>query len=475
MTTETARTKIIATIGPATQEIETLCQLIDAGLDAFRLNFSHGSHIVHEKTIRNIRKACLERGVELPVILDLCGPKLRIGEIPEPFMVTAGDRIVITTEDIPGTKERIATSYKALPSDVKPGDRILIDDGLIELTVETTEGTDVTCVVRNGGLVKSNKGMNLPGAKLSTPSITEKDRQDVKFGVERGVDFIALSFVRSHTDIIELQSLLRKLDSRIPVIAKIEKPEAIQDIENIIATADAVMVARGDLGVEMATEDVPILQKMIIRRCNAHNKPVITATQMLESMIHNPRPTRAEASDVANAVFDGTDAVMLSAETSVGDHPVAAVRIMNSIVRRAERQINPMHRMRKDDIPGLSRDDFGIIMSRAACAIAEDTEASAIFAITKSGRTARLLSKYRIQTPIFAFTGARSVVRELAIVWGVNGVLLEGMTDTDSSLKMVTDLSLRMGYAKEGENVVFVAGIPLLQTNKVNMIKVEEL
>ncbi len=475
MIEETARTKIIGTIGPATQDTETLRELIDAGLDAFRLNFSHGSHDVHAQTILNIREACSLSRVELPIILDLCGPKLRIGDVPEPFNLASGDRIRITTDDVPGNRDRISTIYKALAKDVRPKDLILIDDGLIELEVERVEGTEVFCVTREGGTVKAHKGMNLPGAVLSTPSVTEKDRMDIEFGVAHGVDFIALSFVRSHTDILELKSILKELGSPIPVIAKIEKPEAIKDIEKIIAATDMVMVARGDLGVEMPTEEVPILQKMIIRRCNAHNKPVITATQMLESMIHNPRPTRAEASDVANAVFDGTDAVMLSAETSVGEHPVLTVRIMNSIVRRAEQQINPMHRMRKEDIPGLAKDDLAIIVSRAACSIAEDTNASAIFAITKSGRTARLLSKYRIQTPIYAFTGSRTVVRELALVWGVNGALVEGMTDTDTSLKMVTDFSLESGFARKGDKVVFVAGIPLLQANRVNMIKVEEL
>jgi pyruvate kinase len=470
-----AKTKIICTIGPATKSVEKLTELMEAGMDVARLNFSHGSYPDHLETITNIREASKKYGRPIPILLDLCGPKLRIGEVKEEFSIAKGEEIIITTENIIGTRDKISTVYQDLPKDVKINDKILIDDGLIKLSVTKTEGTEVFCTVIDGGVIKSKKGMNLPGVNVSSPSITDKDKDDVLFGIKNKVDFFALSFVRSWKDIQDLREFIQKNNDgkNKMIVAKIEKPEAISDIEGIIQEADMVMVARGDLGVEMNTEDVPILQKMIIEKCNYYNKPVITATQMLESMIHNARPTRAEASDVANAVFDGTDAVMLSAETSVGEYPIQTVQIMDKIARRAEQK---NWAMRTQFAPCYDEDmKLAGDLSSAACAIARDIKAAAIIAITKSGRTAKLLSRYRIATPILAFTEDEEVIKTLSIMWGVQGEAIDNLADTDTTLARSKELAIERGYVKKGDVVVFVAGIPLFISNVVNMIKVEKI
>lgn len=468
-----AKTKILGTIGPATGSVEGLTKLIHAGMDVARLNMSHGSHELHAETIGNIRKASEQTGMPLPILLDLCGPKIRIGEVQEEFILQTGDSIIITTDTVIGSRQRISTTYENLPRDVKRGDTILIDDGLIRLEVRGINGNDVECITVYGGVVKSKKGMNLPKVNISISSITEKDRMDLEFGIQHGVDFIALSFVRSRDDIKELRWLLKDRGAAIPVVAKIEKPEAIEDIDGIIQETDIVMVARGDLGVEMETEEVPILQKMIIEKCNDYNKPVITATQMLESMVTNAKPTRAEASDVANAVFDGTDAVMLSAETSVGKYPTQAVSIMNTIVLKAEERPDPrkhIHLRRKKG--SLSHADH---ICRAACIMAEDAEASAIIAITKSGRTAQKLSRFRPHIPIIAFTESEDVIRKLKIVWGVQGELIDRVEETDATLNKAKKAALALGYVSRGDTVIYVTGIPLVESSQANMIKLEEI
>ena len=468
-----AKTKIIGTIGPASDSVEGLKMLIAAGLDVARLNMSHGSHELHDRTIQNIRKAAEQTGRPLPVLLDLCGPKIRVGELQEEFILQEGDEIVITTEDIPGTKHRISTTYAGLHDDVKRGNIILIDDGLIRLEVVDITGRDILCKTIYGGTVKSKKGINLPNVDISISSITEKDRKDLEFGIQHGVDFIALSFVRNRDDIKELRWILKDRGASIPIVAKIEKPEAIQDIDGIIEETDIVMVARGDLGVEMETEEVPILQKMIIEKCNDFNKPVITATQMLESMVVNPKPTRAEASDVANAVFDGTDAVMLSAETSVGKYPREAVSIMNTIVKKAEERPDPrkhIHLRRRKDFHNHADH-----ICRAACIMAEDAGASAIITITKSGRTPQVLSRFRPHVPILAFTESEEVIRKLKIIWGVQGEILDSVGETDETLNKARRTALSLGYVSRGDTVIYVTGIPLVESSQANMIKLEEL
>lgn len=468
------RTKIICTIGPASAETETIIRLARNGMNIARINMSHGSDESKLAIVENIRKAEKMIGYPIPIIADLCGPKLRLGEIKEPFEISEGEELIITSENITGTRERVSTSYKHLPSDVKKGDPVLINDGLIKLEVIDKTDTDIICKVIDGGLIQSRKGINLPGTKLSIPLITEKDKKDIDFGIKNGADFFAMSFVTSGADIRELKSIITGKAQDIPVIAKIERPAAVNDIDSICGESDAVMIARGDLGVEVLPEEVPMIQKMIISKCIEKNTPVITATQMLESMISSPRPTRAEASDVANAVLDGTDAVMLSGETSVGSYPVETVSMMKRICGKAEKKGFYINRMRlrrdKDENSG----DFLVNnMTRAVCSFAVDIDAAAIIVITKTGKTARMLSRFRINTPVIAFVEKEKIIKYLTPVWGVKGELIDNMSDTDSTLKRAKELALKLGYIKTGDHVIFVAGIPLLESNKVNMMKVE--
>ena len=468
-----ARTKIICTIGPASESVDKLAQLIRAGMDVARLNFSHGGYDEHSKVIQNIKEASNQVGQPIPILMDLCGPKLRIGMVEEGVILKEGDTIVITTQEIIGTKNRISTNYDKLLLDVKPGNFILIDDGLIKLKVLSVSDVEANCEVIYGGALKSKKGINLPGVSLSIPSITEKDKQDLEFGLSHNIDFVALSFVRHHRDILELKELMKRKGIIRPIVAKIEKPEAISDINAIIRESDMVMVARGDLGVEVNTEEVPILQKMIIEKCNYYGRPVITATQMLESMVKSPRPTRAEASDVANAVLDGTDALMLSAETSVGLYPVQAVTIMDSIARKIEEKRRPI----KDFTNVIQEEDFKLVdrISRGACVLANDINASAILVITKTGRTAKYLSRYRPNTPIIAFTDNLDVLKQLNVVWGVKAERIPGISDTDTTLNDTKNLAKKLGYIETGETIVFVAGIPIRESNIINMIKIDKV
>ena len=468
------KTKIICTIGPASADTETIIKLARNGMNIARINMSHGSDESKVEIVENIRKAEKRIGYPIPIIADLCGPKLRLGEIKEPFEISEGEELIITSENITGTRERVSTSYKNLPSDVKKGDPILINDGLIKLEVIDTTDTDVICKVIDGGLIQSRKGINLPGTKISTPLITKKDRKDIDFGIKIGADFFAMSFVTSGADIRELKSIIIRKTSNIPVIAKIERPAAVNDIDSICEESDAVMIARGDLGVEVLPEEVPMIQKMIISKCIEKNTPVITATQMLESMISSPRPTRAEASDVANAVLDGTDAVMLSGETSVGNYPVETVSMMKRICGKAEKKGFYINRMRLRRNKDENSSDFLVNnMTRAVCSFAVDIDSAAIIVITKTGKTARMLSRFRTNTPVIAFVEKEKIIKYLTMVWGVKGELIDNMSDTDSTLKRAKELALKLGYIKTGDSVIFVAGIPLLESNKVNMMKVE--
>ncbi len=469
-----AKTKIICTIGPASQNIARLVELIQAGMDVARLNFSHGSYDDHLKAMGNIREASAQTGETVAVVQDLCGPKIRTGRLKDSQIVLKeGEKIIFTTSDIVGDEKRVATTYHALPQDVKRGDTILLDDGNLAVQVLATTKTEVECKVITGGILKEHKGMNLPGVKLSTPSLTEKDVEDLKFGLTNDVDYVALSFVRSAEDLRHLRSVIKQQTARrVPIIAKIEMKEAIDAIDSIIAESDAVMVARGDLGVEMMPEDVPILQKMIVTKCNEAGVPVIIATQMLESMIENPRPTRAEASDVANAVLDGADAVMLSAETSIGKYPVETVRTMDHIISRAETRgqdhLGIMHR--KD----AGQEDVYDALARSACVLAGQIHAAAIIPLTHSGDAAIRISKYRPEARIIPVAENERILRRINLVWGLRGIVVLDLTnDIDAAFRRIIEQLKHDGSVERGDYVVFTAGLPLMAMGTTDTIKVE--
>lgn len=470
-------TKIVCTIGPASQDVDTLVEMIRGGMDVVRLNFSHGSYEQHLKIIENVREASRRTGETVTLLQDLSGPKIRTGRLHGGKVeLLPGADVVFTTDDIVGTAERVSTTYRQLPDDVDPGSTILLDDGKISLSVIRKAGSEVLCRVVNGGVLGEKKGMNLPGVRVSVPSLTEKDRQDLKFGLANDVDYVALSFIRKADDVRTLREILVReapKGKRVPIVAKIEKPEAVEEFDAILNEADVVMIARGDLGVELPPEDVPPVQKRIIRRCNAAGIPVIVATQMLESMIEQPRPTRAEANDVANAVLDGADAVMLSGETSVGKYPVPAVHTMDRIIRRAESQ---RESMLLPPVQFTEPQDVYDSIARAACVVAKQLGARAIVPITHSGTTAFRLSKYRPQSPIIAVTGREKILRRLNLVWGVRGIVVSDyQRDADSAFKRIRDELLRLGYVRKGDFVVFTAGLPLLQKETTNTIKVEQV
>ena len=452
------RTKIVATIGPASSTEALLDQLIAAGATVFRLNFSHGSHEVHSRTVSMIRSVAKKRGAAVAILQDLSGPKIRTTKVAEAdgILLETGRSVVITTDDaVIGTSERIGTTYDPLPRDVKPGDTILLDDGNLELRVLGTTPSTVNCEVVHGGLLKSNKGMNLPGVSLSIPALTEKDRADLAFGLSLGVDFVALSFVRRAEDVREAKELIRSLGGDAPLIAKIEKREAIDNLASILEEADGVMVARGDLGVELSTEEVPTLQKRIIAMANAAGKPVITATQMLESMIERARPTRAEASDVANAILDGTDAVMLSAETASGHFPVESVETMARIADYTEENDEFQSPVR---LAGSSVSAVARALARVASMVALELQAPWIMAFTETGSTARHVSGFRPRARIAGVTPSEKVHRRLALHWGVIPILLPPMGDAEELL-MAGEQALRgAGHVKSGDRIVILAG-----------------
>ncbi len=467
-------TKIIATLGPATEDLVTLRRIIDAGVDLVRLNFSHGDHETHRRTFERVRALEAETGRFIGVIADLQGPKIRTGLLEEglPVLLTPGERLTITTEDLPGNAERISTTYQALPGDVEPGDRILMDDGLLELRVVSESGTEVHCEIVTGGELSEHKGINLPGVAVSAPALTEKDRRDLEFAVKLEVDYIALSFVRSAADLAAAKDMIASLGADTPVIAKLEKPEAISDLDNILRAADAVMVARGDLGVEMSPESVPMLQKQIIRACARLRVPVITATQMLDSMREHPRPTRAEASDVANAILDGTDAVMLSGETAVGRYPVETVSMMRRIAQSAEEELfhGPHLSLPSQDSEPLS---FADALSRAAAQVAEDLDTKAIVAFTQSGSSARLASQCRPRVPVLAATPLPPTARRCTLYWGVRPTLVDPADNTDGMLEHIEQRVRDMELAKQGEVIVVTAGTPIGQRGTTNMMKLQ--
>ncbi len=476
------KTKILCTMGPAIGTEDKVVEALMAGASAFRLNMSHSTQATHAQSIKIIRAAEKKCGLFVPIIADLQGPKLRVGDLGSGMMLMTGRDIVIAD---PGVLKRrklkapegyIPLEYPSLAKDVRKGDTLLFDDGLLSAQVMSTDGVFVKAVVINGGLLKSRKGLNLPHIKVSVPALTPKDKSDLKFAAENGVDYVAVSFVRSAADIRQVRKLLSAMHSDIPIIAKIEKPEALVNIEDIVQTSDGIMVARGDLGVEIPAARVPMEQKRIITLCNNYAKPVITATQMLESMIQNPRPTRAEASDVANAVLDGTDGVMLSAETSVGAYAIEAISYMRLICTEAENQMlseNGLFKTPRDiKVDGAPNTKSVAV---AAATIAEEQNITCIASLSYSGQTAHLISNRRPRAPILAVTSIKETARRVGLYWGVHGFTVDKVTTTDDTIEHIKKLLVGRGYFEKGSSVVFTIGRPLVARSRTNMLSIETL
>jgi len=465
------KTKIVCTIGPASGSLETVKQLLLAGMDVARLNFSHGSHEEHAVRLATLRDAAAELDKTLAIMLDTKGPEIRIGFLKGGKVILRdGARVTLTTEEIEGDENRISVTYKGLPRAVQSGSSILLSDGNIGLRVVDVVGEDILCEVLFGGELADQKGVNLPGGHLDLPAVTDKDIADINFGIDHQVDFIAASFVRQAADVIAIRRLLEARDADIHIIAKIESQQGFKNLEEIIKVSDGVMVARGDLGVEVAAEEVPLMQKEIIRKCNHAGKPVVTATQMLESMIFSPRPTRAEASDVANAILDGTDAVMLSGETAAGKYPVEAVKVMARIAERTEESLNyaELLRQRAASVSPTITD----AISYATCTTAQDLGAAAIVTSTKSGFTARNVSKYRPKAPIVAVTPSERVSRKLCLVWGAQPLNAPMIYNTDQMVTVAVEISLAKRLIKCGDLIVITAGVPVGVTGMTNLLKV---
>lgn len=465
------KTKILATIGPATDSYKNLKGLIKSGTSGLRLNFSHGSYEYYNEVFQLIDKVCRDTKLPIPILLDLQGPKIRIGELTESVIeIFSGKLIEITIDDLKGTKEKISTSYRNLVRDAKLGDSILIDDGLIKLEVIKKGRKTLTCKIIEGGFLKPKKGMNLPDMKLSTASLTEKDLNDLEFALNYRIDFIALSFVRHPDDILGLKNWLISKGHNIPIIAKIEKPEAVENFEAILKVSDGIMVARGDLGVELPMQQVPVIQKNIIRRCNAVGKLVITATQMLESMINNPVPTRAEASDVANAVIDGTDVVMLSGETAVGKYPFATVKIMHEVIKTAESQ-NQFRNEIFYEIPTELSDNLFDSTANAFSNIANQVNAKVIVVFTHYGRAARVMAKYRPKAPIIAISENFETLNELNLHSGISPCHLGEFNNEEKAIKDSIKLLKKNQFVESGDLAVFTAGAPMTDNSRRNWIR----
>lgn len=475
-TSEERRAKIVCTLGPATDSAQGLAALLDAGMDIARLNFSHGTHAEHAARLKLLRRLAGERGKTLAVLQDLQGPKIRTGALQDgqPVELRANSTVTITTRRLPGNARLISTNYQALPREVKAGNRILLADGLMELRVERVSGNDIVCRVVNGGYLSEHQGINLPGIALKISALTAKDRADLKFGLKYGVDYVALSFVRRPEDVLELKKLLARAGLHTAVVAILEKPEAIDRLEDIMRVSDAVMVARGDLGVELPPESVPVIQKRVIERANAMKVPVITATQMLESMTVHPRPTRAEASDVANAIFDGTDAVMLSAETASGHYPIEAVRMMARIISAAE--TSPRYGWYGRNRRAASQT---MTVPESICeSVAHMTEAlrlSAIAVFTQTGSSARVISKYRPRVPVFAFSPRPEINRRTALYWGVHPVLMPPVQSTDRMVEEAANWLQRSGVVKPGAVIAVIAGTPISRRGTTNLLKLHRI
>ncbi|AFA48064.1 pyruvate kinase [Acetobacterium woodii] len=464
------KTKIVCTLGPASDTKEILRELIINGMNVARLNFSHGSHEEHAARIKRIKEVRKELGIPIAIMLDTKGPEIRTGDLEnEKVELVTGENVTLTTEPISGDQKHFSVSYKNLPKEVSAGCRILIDDGLIQLEVENTNETEINCRVLNGGTLGSKKSINIPGVNIELPALTEKDKSDIIFGIQQKVDYVAASFVRKPHDVLAIRKVLEQNGGGgIYIISKIENQEGVENIDRILDVSDGIMVARGDLGVEIPAEEVPLVQKSIIRKCNLLGKPVITATQMLDSMMRNPRPTRAEVGDVANAVFDGTDAVMLSGETAAGSYPIESVKTMCNIVVNSE-DSEEYARRKKPDHGELTITNA---VSEGACQIADQLDAQSIIAATSSGHTARMISKYRPDCGILAVTDKVTTVRRLSLVWGVNCIYTAEFGDTDSMIQDAVKKAVEQDYVKFGDIAIVAAGVPLGVQGNTNMIKV---
>ena len=465
------KTKIICTLGPSTDKGDVLRELIANGMNVARFNFSHGSYEEHGGRLANLKALREELGKPVAALLDTKGPEIRLKEFKNGVeMLEAGQTFTLTTREVEGTKEICSVTYKDLPHDVHEGGTIMLDDGLIMLRIEKVTDTDTTCTVLNSGKIKTKKGVNVPGVHLSMPYLSQKDREDIIFGIQNGFDFIAASFVRTAQDVYDIRNLLNEYDSNIRIIAKIENREGVNNIDSILSAADAVMVARGDLGVEIDFTELPGIQKNIIDRSFSFGKPIVTATQMLDSMMVNPRPTRAEISDVANAIYDGTSAIMLSGETAAGAYPVEALKTMSAIAERTENEPHYRDERFKDAAHGqISVSDA---TAHAACLTARDVNAAAIVTVSESGNTARLLSKYRPTQPIIACVMNEQVQRQLSLSWGITSLLMGPAKSTDELIEMSTALAQKNGYLHNGELAVVTAGVPVGVSGTTNMIKI---
>ena len=464
------KTKIVATVGPASSSKEMLRALAKEGVDVFRLNFSHGTHADHQKVIDNVREINKEMGTHLALLQDLQGPKIRVNEVKEGTVLKPKEVIVITTRELIGDSQLVSTSYQDLPKDVKVGDLVLIDDGKIELKVLEVRDIDIVCEVIYGGPLKSRKGINLPFSKVSAPSLTKKDLEDLEFGLKNEVDWVALSFVRKAKDIDILRSIINDRKSMAKIIAKIEKPEALENIDAVLAATDAVMVARGDLGVEIWLEEVPMVQKMLIEKCNKLSKPVIVATQMMESMIENPRPTRAETNDVANAVMDGADALMLSAETAAGKYPLEVIRSMVRTIVSAEKQATLYYRFQEVDPHSPIFVNDSLVL--AASKLAKEVNATAIVGMSASGYSAYKSSSHRPNANIFVFTSNKAILNTMSLVWATRAYYYEKQTSTDETIADVQAILKRDGHVKTGDIFISLASMPIHERNRTNMMKV---
>ena len=465
------KTKIICTLGPSTDKDGVLRELVANGMNVARFNFSHGSYEEHKGRLDNLKAIRAELGKPVAALLDTKGPEIRLKEFKNGVeMLEAGQTFTLTTREVEGTKEICSITYKDLPQDVHEGGTIMLDDGLIKLRITNVTDTDISCEVLNSGKIKNKKGVNVPGVHLSMPYLSQRDRDDIIFGVQQGFDFIAASFVRTAQDVYDIRNLLNEYDSNIRIIAKIENREGVNNIDSILAAADAVMVARGDLGVEIDFTELPGIQKNIIERSFSFGKPIVTATQMLDSMMVNPRPTRAEISDVANAIYDGTSAIMLSGETAAGAYPVEALKTMSAIAERTEQEGFHLRGRMMDSNPGkISVSDA---TAHAACLTARDVNAAAIVTVSESGTTARLLSKYRPQQPIIACVMREQVQRQLSLSWGITPLMMSLAHSTDELIEMSTALAKENGYLHNGELAVVTAGVPVGVSGTTNMIKI---
>ncbi len=465
------RTKIVCTLGPASEKEEILTELVENGLNVCRFNFSHGSHEEHKSRLDMAKKVREKLNQPVAILLDTKGPEIRTGNFDAPeVLLEEGQTFTVTMKDVLGTKEMCTVSYKSLANDVVPGDTILIDDGLVGLRVNEINGDDIVCTVENSGIVKNHKGVNVPGVKINLPAITEKDISDIEFGISQGIDYIAASFVRKASDVLAIREILERNNATdIQIISKIENQEGVDNLDEILKVSDGIMVARGDLGVEIPTEDIPVVQKMMIKKCNELAKPVITATQMLDSMMRNPRPTRAEVTDVANAIYDGTDAIMLSGETAAGKYPVESVKIMATIAKRTEQTLDYNNLLNQNSKNNSTVTDA---ISHATCSTAVDLDASAIITSTSSGHTARMVSKFRPKCPIVATTNDEKVMRRLALTWGVYSIKSADSKNTDEVIENSIEAARSANYINNGELVVITAGVPVGISGTTNLIKV---